>query len=517
MSGSIIFNLSSQIKQIFNEPIPSNFEIACNPNPYIAAWIFKKYLLLLDTDANPIFVRRDSTPCVELVPEHGSYICTHVGIELREFSFNDDHKIYETCRIVKAVVQKYFPKYTLFQEKTFPKDIRCLIASFLDQNEHYWFTTPKERFEIEIDQIRHFGHGQQRLLHHYFSNSSKDFEFLEKAKPTLLKLKHLRLEGVTDMSLKILLPWCENLTKLELVWGTCTNLNPLSFLKNLKVLILRKQSTLKDISGLVDCQSITHLELDSFSERFTDTSPINKLKYLQALTLKDLAGVHDINKLSESIEQLTLISVPISDLKPLANCIKLTDVQLQSLSENISDISPLSKIQNLKRCSLIRLYGVSDLSVFESCPRLQSIELKHLSYKLATIKPLGLIKELKECILEGFEWLSDLSPLINCKNLSLLTISTFGSRFTTLEPLAKMTNLKTCSLEILSGINSLSPIKGLPIAKLKLSNIYSLGDLQALLSLDKLKECNIRKLDGVSKNEIEELTTKMSKVRFDID
>ena len=192
------------------------------------------------------------------------------------------------------------------------------------------------------------------------------------------------------------------------------------------------------------------------SETITN-SEIATLTRLDALNkgVRDLTGLEfatNLTKLdlgSEKVNGKYVNSNEISDLSPLSN---LTNLRFLSLHHNsISDVSPLSDLTSLITLSLHR-NSISDASAFSGLTSLRHLSL--FDNSISDVSPLSDLTSLKVLMLHDNS-ISDVSPLSDLTNLRLLQLA--HNNISDVSPLSGLTGLKYLYLYN-NSISDLAPL-----------------------------------------------------------
>ena len=234
------------------------------------------------------------------------------------------------------------------------------------------------------------------------------------------------------------------------------------------------------------------------------------LKTADAITTADMA----------TLDQLFAANANIRDLTGLEHAINLTILHLgveagtPNNSNSISDISPLANLTKLTDLSLER-NEISDLSPLARLSNLEILELWDNS--ISDISPLANLTKLEGLFL-GRNSISDISPLANLTNLERLFLA--GNSISDISPLANLTNLEGLFLAD-NSISDISPLAGLNNLEglwLDSNSIMDISPLVANTGLDNRDTVSVsgNPLDPLSINtHIPALRSRGVRVRFD--
>lgn len=303
---------------------------------------------------------------------------------------------------------------------------------------------------------------------------------------------------ITDISA---LSGLTNLVELNLGGNSISNLNALKGLINLKKLSLNYNNfnLSNDIGNLSNIDALSRLtnlvELDLGGNQISDISALKGLSNLKILSLSD-TNITDISALSglTNLVELDLCGSQyanrnfnsISSLSPLSGLTNL--VKLRLGGQQISDISALKGLTNLKTLSLFYNDKISDITPLSGLTNLTSIDL-NLCENLSNLSPLSGLTNLTNLTLtrNGSVDANALKGLTNLKTLDL-----FGSPVMNLSALSGLTNLTDLNLG--GGIADISVLKNLTnLQKLTLSvNVNDLSPLSGLANLTELNLVNTK-------------------------
>ena len=317
----------------------------------------------------------------------------------------------------------------------------------------------------------------------------------------LTKLTELHLDGTGIVDISPL----RNLTKLTELYlqgNHIVDVSPLSELTNLTYLRLDVNEIwdFSPIAGLIP--NLTHYS--NKNQRGLDTPVTIPDRDLRAVIEKRLGKTSGATITGTEMRTLTVLFASftpggkrhIQDLTGLEFAINLTKLDL--LGNQISDLSPLTKLKNLTELDISKqtlievdgfygniIYLLSDLSPLAELKNLTSLSLK--GNQISDISPLAELKNLTSLYLWSNR-ISDLSPLTKLKNLIKLYLG--GNRISDISPLAELKNLTSLSLTDNHQISDFSPLtklKNLTSLSLKgnrISDISPLAELKNLTSLD---------------------------------
>ena len=316
---------------------------------------------------------------------------------------------------------------------------------------------------------------------------------------TNLTVLYLDYNAISDVSP---LAGLTNLTQLDLGRNEISDVSPLSGLRNLTTLYLNDNqiSDFSPIAGLIP--NLTHYS--NTNQRGLDTPVTIPDRDLRAVIEKRLGKTSGATITGTEMRTLTVLFASftpggkrhIQDLTGLEFAINLTKLDL--LGNQISDLSPLTKLKNLTELDISKqtlievdgfygniIYLLSDLSPLAELKNLTSLSLK--GNQISDISPLAELKNLTSLNLWSNR-ISDISPLTKLKNLIKLYLG--GNRISDISPLAELKNLTSLSLTDNHQISDFSPLtklKNLTSLSLKgnrISDISPLAELKNLTSLN---------------------------------
>ncbi|HTF80161.1 MAG TPA: leucine-rich repeat domain-containing protein, partial [Cytophagales bacterium] len=166
--------------------------------------------------------------------------------------------------------------------------------------------------------------------------------------------------------------------------------------------------------------------------------------------------------------------------KDIENLAYIFDLDLSNTQ--ISDISPLSRIKELRKLNLSNT-PVEDISPLDSCKTLGELNLSHT--KVRDISTLSKLKSLRKLYINNLD-LVDLGPL---KGLTKLTdLEASDNQINDIGPLASLINLEKLNLSVnkIFKLDALKPLVKLTDLRLGKNEIESIEPLSALTDLIRL-------------------------------
>jgi len=140
------------------------------------------------------------------------------------------------------------------------------------------------------------------------------------------------------------------------------------------------------------------------------------------------------NWFGERVRWVNLGDSQVSDISPLAKLKNLKDLSLGRT--RVSDLSPLAKLKSLEELHLHDTH-VSDLSPLTELKNLESLALSDT--QVSDLSPLAELTNLERLYLRNTQ-VSDLSPLAELENLEVLGLT--GTQVSDLSPLAELESLE---------------------------------------------------------------------------
>ena len=283
-----------------------------------------------------------------------------------------------------------------------------------------------------------------------------------------VKISTLKIDKIDknfDLDLSVL----ENCKRLELCnIGSITNeiIEDISCMVGLEELELSGDIQIDNYTGLNNLQTLNTLEISQYKETPINLSTIPQLTKIKSLSLY---GAKDNC---------------ISDISVLGEMYWLEELDITGSQRNVSDISILSNMPNLKRINLSGT-GITDISVLSNIPDLEQLDISITD--VSDISVLANMSALKSLDISGTH-VSDISVLSNISTLEQLYLA--GTEIADLSVLPQLINLKTLSLASmdLSDASALSGLKNLESLNLQNSSI---SDYSFLADLTNLKELNL--------------------------
>ena len=188
---------------------------------------------------------------------------------------------------------------------------------------------------------------------------------------------------------------------------------------------------------------------------------------------------------ARNLKELDLQYTEVSDISQLSNLVNLKELNLGGC-RGLSDVSPLSNLVNLKELGLYQTQ-VSDVSPLAGLINLKVLSLDHTN--VSDISQLSNLVNLKELNLGGCRGLSDVSPLkdpLGPVNLEKLDLE--DTQVSDLSPLKSLVNLKELNLKGTEvwDISPLSNLKNLTYLNIGVTLVSDLSPLKSLKNLKKL-------------------------------
>ena len=160
---------------------------------------------------------------------------------------------------------------------------------------------------------------------------------------------HLNNKGITDKTLKDIIPEIKKLTNLKLLSMTynqitdTTPLTQLTDMPNLTQLFL-SENQITDISSLAKLTNLTYLSLDF--NQVSDITPLGKLTKMTWLNL-DNNQIKDMSPLAK-LTELTYLGLNDNQVTDITASAKFTKATMLYFNNNkITNITPLTKLTNL--------------------------------------------------------------------------------------------------------------------------------------------------------------------------
>ena len=263
-----------------------------------------------------------------------------------------------------------------------------------------------------------------------------------------------------------------NLNQLSLSGNQISDLSPIMGLTELKKLWLNG-NPVSDLSPLKRLTNLTFLGLDD--THVSDLSPLAGLINLDELgastpLISDLSPLKGL----KNLRVLWFHRTQVSDLSPLAGLTSLEDIAvnqggifdairriedqtgivINTEHGNISDLSPLAKLINLRR---VWFWGnpITDLSPLAGLTKLEKVDI--CGGDISDLKPLVGLTNLKDLFLAA-NGISDISPLAELTNIRNLDLR--SNNISDISPLAGLTHLDYLRLNS-NNISDFSPLDGI--------------------------------------------------------
>ncbi len=273
----------------------------------------------------------------------------------------------------------------------------------------------------------------------------------------------------------------QTLTYLNLVNLHLTDISPLADMAQLQTLRL-SQNEIVDLAPLSELKRLTSLEIGE--KQVSDFTPLFNLPNLTDFHLRDYCYVTDYSFLSNLTNLKSLyfnyVGRPL-DLATLPNLTNLTSLFVGAYNVELTDLTPLSRLEDLTELSLFYCYGFADFAPLSRLTKLTTLKLYH-------------------CPAVGVSDFTPLSSLANLINLSLVSCRNISS----LTLLSGLTSLTSLDISECKEVSDLSPLSGLTNLKsLDLHDCKKVSDLLPLSTLKNLESLDIRGTDVKSLNGLE--------------
>ena len=231
----------------------------------------------------------------------------------------------------------------------------------------------------------------------------------------------------------------------------------------------------------------------NWKKTFNKLAAAEKLRLnLENKNISDLSPLAKLNNLTE----LYLDTNRITDLTPLVKLKNLTGLDVSK--NEITDLSPLSRLKNLTEL-YIDTNRITDLAPLAKLKKLTILDVSN--NEITDLSPLSRLKELAK-FQASENKIIDLTPLSKLKNLTILDVS--KNKITDLSPLSRLKKLRDLNISknqisVLSPLVRLKRLKALNISKNQISDITPLAGLEHLywLDLEKNRVSDFRPVDHV--------------------
>lgn len=134
------------------------------------------------------------------------------------------------------------------------------------------------------------------------------------------------------------------------------------------------QGSVGGLAFLEKLQDLEELNLDCHGLIPNDIEPLTELKKLKGLSVKGLADLGDLSKLT-TLERLTIESSMDTDIEAL---VELQNLKVLKISdcEFLLDLNPIGKLSKLE-CFELATSGFKDYKVIGTLPRLKKLNIGH--------------------------------------------------------------------------------------------------------------------------------------------
>lgn len=300
--------------------------------------------------------------------------------------------------------------------------------------------------------------------------------------------------------------WYSNEDGHEIEMAEWSDLSFLRYMKNVKMITLvRVKGELPDLSGLENLGNVELLDCDITSIDGLKNTKIGNFGY-SGNALKDFSPLSDCPRL-RSVNLMLFDPIPQDltsfgppsmtdlwidtdssartvDLSGLKNCPDLVNVTLDSLP--LSDLDCLSDCRKLRELELVTMSELQSLNGLQDHQYLYRLRIDYESENLRDCSALSDNTSLHYVDLHN-EALNDLSWLSNAKDLEEIELwFTRGVRsLHGLEDHTKLRRVHIEGLEHLTDISALESCTG--IEQIELSEVFDLSNISPIVQLPKLK------------------------------
>ena len=272
-------------------------------------------------------------------------------------------------------------------------------------------------------------------------------------------------------------------TKLRISGGTvnAASMEQISKLTDVEEIGFYDCTKISDFDRLSGMPSLLSIDLEgsSESESELDLTGIEKIATLESLYISRFESV-DLMELRNAVQLKSLWvedSNNITNLNGLAGLTNLT--QLDLISDQISDLRPLSALTNLKALAL-SWNSITDLTGLEALTNLTDLILD--GNQVSDLQPLTNLRHLTDLCINGNR-ITSLTGLEGLTNLTRLSLD--GNQISDLQPISNLTNLEKLSFQEnqISDLQPISNLTNLTLLNIRWNNITSLSGLENLTNL----------------------------------
>ena len=184
----------------------------------------------------------------------------------------------------------------------------------------------------------------------------------------------------------------------------------------------------------------------SACDKLTTLGGVRRCRSLRYLDISRCPGIRDLAPLWRLAPHLYTLKIDhahgISELTPLSKVVELRECSLTSLPALV-DLGPLRRHAQLRRLDLSGCAALRDLSPIAGCVRLEELTAAHC-VGLCSLSPLAELRALRSLDLTGCAMVKDCTPLANLPAIEYVSLNSTAVRDT--RPLVRCPNLKELDL-----------------------------------------------------------------------
>ena len=249
------------------------------------------------------------------------------------------------------------------------------------------------------------------------------------------------------------------------------DLTGLSYLPNLKYLLIWQPGTVTDLSELSDLYNLMVLWIPS--NRIIDITPLQGLTNLQLLHIgyNQITDITPLRNLS-ILDGLLIGGNQITDISPLGNLLQLRGLDLSD--NQITDLTPLSGLIELQALWLSESQ-LTDISLLSDLINLHELDIS--KNQISDISPLDTLVYMQRLNISENNQITDISSLANLVELRYLYAA--YNQISEISVLGNFTFLQSVSLKDnqIANISSLGLLDSLDYIELERNQITDIGPL----------------------------------------
>jgi Leucine-rich repeat (LRR) protein len=361
--------------------------------------------------------------------------------------------------------------------------------SFVRFHEHLENLKITRHPDLDISHFRHNKKLKNLELHFCYLDGLDEDVFGK----YFTSLQYLSLHNTNITTLQVLRKLVE-LKSLELWNNPIHDISHIRYFVNLEVLKFKVLENIRIVA--IDCLEylvqLQHLQLDGFRD-VLNISHLQRLVQLKSLELLRFTSVTDISPIRDlsRLEKLTISHINVSDISCVGGLenLKILDIEYCS---NVEDISFLRGLNKLKDLYLNDLVNVRDIDAIGELSQLECLTLDNCNH-IHDLSSVARLPNLYYLDISCCPKIRDVSCLRNVKKLVISNRPNI--QITTIKNLVQLESLYLYRMDTMD----ISPIAGITgLASLLVREFPNVTDASCLQSLTQLQYLHIQNFPRIT-------------------